>query len=231
MKPPLRFGLTALLMGNTRWKLSWHFYAHCLGQMFGRTRCYSCFLPASPTTEQNTKHAHWSHWKLLAVSWGPGGCSQLLIHWVLLCWLLLWYRFASSTCGNIPWAWTIHSNHWASFLWVDTCNVQMNKNNFSNQALETVCLCLSQAFVFPLHKYVWPLLEKKVLKKKSGKQFRHSCFCFSLTYLMFLLVPLGERKRLSFCISWLFPSVSLPPHFSHLLLCRNACCTIYFCNV
>lgn len=106
---------------------------------------------------------------------------------------------------------------------------------FPNQALETVCLCWEASLCFFPPQVCVTTLEKKrfLKKKKSGKQFHHSCFCFSLTYLMFLLVPLGERKRLSFCISWLFPSVSLPPppDFSHLLLCMNACCTIYFCNV
>lgn len=148
MKPPLRFGLTALFMGSTRWKLNWHFYAHCLGQMLGRSRCYSCFLPASPTTEWNIKRVHWSHWKLIAVSWGPGGCSQLLIHWVLLCWLLLWYCFASSTCGNIPCAWTIPSHDRASFLWVDTCNVQMNKNNFLKSGTWNCLFVLKSSLCF-----------------------------------------------------------------------------------
>lgn len=168
-----------------------------------------------------------------SVSWMPGGCSQLLIHWVLLCWLLLWYCLASTTCGNIPKIY-IYSHHYLRLFalsWHVIC--RWTKIIFQNQVLETVCLCLETSLCLFPHKYAWPLLEKKVLKKKSGKQFRHSCFCFSLTYLMFLLVPLGERKRLSFCIRWLFPSVSLPPspHFSHLLLCMNACCTIYFFSV
>lgn len=68
MESPLGFGVTAVFMGSIRWKLNWHFYAHALHQMLGRTRCWSCFLPASPTRECNIKHAHWGCWKLLALS-------------------------------------------------------------------------------------------------------------------------------------------------------------------
>lgn len=72
-------GLTAVFMGSTRWKLNWHFYAHSFGQMFGRTRCCSCFLPASPTTEWNIKHTHWSHWKLLPLP--PEGLGDVHNYW------------------------------------------------------------------------------------------------------------------------------------------------------
>lgn len=72
-------GLTAVFMGSSRWKLNWHFYAHSLGQMLGRTRCCSCFLPASPKTEWNIKHSHRSHWKLLPLP--PEGLGDIHNYW------------------------------------------------------------------------------------------------------------------------------------------------------
>lgn len=72
-------GLTAVFMGSSRWKLNWHFYAHSLGQMLGRTRCCSCFFPASPTTEWNIKHRQWSHWKLLPLP--PEGLGGVHNYW------------------------------------------------------------------------------------------------------------------------------------------------------
>lgn len=145
-------GLTAVFMSSTRWKLNWHFYAHSLGQMLGRTRCCSCFLPASPTTEWNIKHSQWSHWKLLPLP--PEGLEDVHNYGSTKsysCWLVLGLArscLTSSTCGNIPRVRTVTSKAICSKQTGDTLK---DKNIFSKSGTSN-CLCLEESLCFfPFH--------------------------------------------------------------------------------
>lgn len=149
MEPLLGFGLTAVFMGSTRWKLNWHFYAHFLGQMLGRTRCCSCFLPASPTTEWNIKRAHWSHWKLLTLS--PEGLEDVHNYWSTESYL------ADFFCDTawLPAPMGISPEYEPSAATTEPIRSKMThvicrwtKIIFQNQALEIVCLCLEASLCF-----------------------------------------------------------------------------------
>lgn len=148
MEPPLDFGLTAVFMGSTRWKLNWHFYAHSLGQMLGRTRCCSWFLLASPTTEWNIKHINWSHCKLLILLIeGLGNVHN--------------YRFTESysvDCCDITW---LPAPVGITFVYrpsTATTGASCSKLThvirkatkiiFQNQALENISLCLEESLCF-----------------------------------------------------------------------------------